>query len=66
MVILLTQRRSFGVYTERIERAEEGTRRSNELKRQSNERVIDRITEFELKAELLTDLEKAYHADRSA
>jgi len=57
--------RTRGCYTERIERAQEGTRRSNELKRQSDERVIARIVEFELKADMLDDLIKTYH-DRSA
>ncbi len=40
---LLTQRRSFGAYTERIERANALVRQSDELTRQSNVRVIDEI-----------------------
>ena len=43
LVILLTQRKSMGCFTERVERAQEGTRRSNELKRQSDERLRDEI-----------------------
>jgi hypothetical protein len=65
IVILITQRRSMGCFTERIERAQEGTRRSNELKRQSDERVIDRVNDLGLKADLLAELMKATH-ERSA
>jgi len=41
--ILLWQRKSFGAYTERIERSDTLTRQSNELTRQSNARTLDEI-----------------------
>lgn len=65
-VLVLHYVRTMGAFTERIERAQEGTRRSNELKRQSDERVMARIREFEQKAEFLDDLLKASHDQRSA
>ncbi len=73
IVILLTQRRSMGCYTERIERTQEGTRRSNELKRQSDERLrealLDHRIEYSLIREELKAVRQAYrhlHDERSA
>ena len=43
LVVLLLAVRSFGAYTERLERANTLTRQSNELTRQSNERVRSEI-----------------------
>lgn len=64
-VILLTQRKSLGCFTERIELSNEGKRRSEELTRQSNERVIERVADLGLKADLLAELMKATR-ERSA
>lgn len=38
--VLFLFRRTFGAYTNRIERSNEQTRKSNELTRQSNERAL--------------------------
>jgi hypothetical protein len=45
LAVMLHVQRSFGAYTCRIERAHEGTRRSQELTRQSNERLAHRLDE---------------------
>ncbi len=69
IVIPLTGRWYMGYLVERavvrIELSNEGKRRSEELTRQSNERVIEHVDDLGLKADLLADLMKCNH-ERSA
>ena len=57
MAIVLAARRSFGSLTERIERAADGVRQSNELTRQSNARAID---EFRAGTTITTQAHEKY------
>ncbi len=56
IAVLLWQRKSFGAYTERIERSNTITRQSCELTRQSNGRVIDEIAANTRESELAREL----------
>ena len=47
LVVLLVRWRSFGAYTERIERSNTLTRQSNELTRQRAERVFEKLESVE-------------------
>ena len=63
LAVVIHDRRSFGSYTERVERTNEATRRSNELTRQSNDRTLQHLEAERLKVEL-AQAKYTPHSDR--